>query len=288
MAILSGKKEMEIIKILKNGLIIVLLMVLNSCSLYKEMPKLETKYDLINAIMKNPEYAEYYIKNSKFYSTEYTQCLKFANSWFHYFYITTLDTIKKYSHVNYYIGIDTVLETNDLEQNDKEFNRIHLFYDNSYIGIRFDFIKVGNYEYLYEIFNILNKKKIIQESSKKIELLKKIIENPDKYEEIIKNSSFYNNDSTTLGYNEFRDIIIDQYKKLKMENNYSIKHVISYSINEFVPEYYTHLILVISKSDRNIYNFLMFRNLNNEWKITTEGTNAEIIFSELGDENDNY
>ncbi|GAB1370423.1 hypothetical protein MASR1M45_04840 [Candidatus Kapaibacterium sp.] len=279
---------MEMIRIYKTCLIILVLVLVNSCSLFKSMPKLDSKVDLINAIMKNPEYAEYYIKNSKFYSKEYSKCVISEKSIFKYYYMRTIDTIQQYTNRNYKIDVDTLVEEYDFDGEIMIFNRFHIFYDSTYLGIEFDFIKVDNVDYLYEIRYILNKRRIIQESGSKIELLKKIIENPDRYEDIIKNSSFYHNDSTTLGSFEFRDIIIDHNKKLKKENNYRIKHVIRYSNISLNTEYYTHLILVISKSDRNIYNYLKFKYINNEWKITTEGTNAEYIWGHLGEDDDNY
>lgn len=290
MAILSGKKEMEMIRIYKTCLIILVLVLVNSCSLFKSMPKLDSKVDLINAIMKNPEYAEYYIKNSKFYSKEYSKCVNSEMSIFKYYYLRTLDTIQQYTNLNYKIDIDTLIKVYDLDAEINIFNRFHLFYDSTYLGIEFDFIKVDNVDYLYEISYILNKKKIIQESGNKIELIKTIIENPDKYEEIIKNSIFYRNKESSIYGNEFKERKIQIFKDFKKNGEYYFKHKIGYSSyykNNVYYEEPSHLILIISKNDKFINNHLAFKYIDNQWIFTSDGMNAEYIWSIL-DDDDNY
>lgn len=292
MAILSGKKEMEMIRIYKTCLIILVLVLVNSCSLFKSMPKLDSKVDLINAIMKNPEYAEYYIKNSKFYSKEYSKCVNSEMSIFKYYYLRTLDTIQKYTHFHYYVGIDTVLLSEDFEQNEQKFQRIHVFYDNSLKGIRFDFIKVDSTDYLYEIRYILNKKKIIQESGSKIELFTNILDNPEKYFEIIKNSIFYKNGISIIANAEYIEQIKQTFEDFKNNGEYYFKNVISYSnytINRIDYEVPFHMILMLNKLDINkSYNLLVFKYIDGQWVITSDVMNGEYVWSVMGGEDDNY
>ncbi len=278
-------------KIINNCIILSTFFILNSCSTFIEMPKLETKVDLINAIMKNPDYADYYIKESKFYSEELSKCVISEKSIFKYYYMRTIDTIQQYTNRNYKIDVDTLVEEYDFDGEIMIFNRFHIFYDSTYLGIEFDFIKVDNVDYLYEIRYILNKRRIIQESGSKIELLKKIIENPDKYEEIIKKSIFYRIKESRIYGNEFKERKIQIFKDFKKNGEYYFKHIIGYSVyrmNDVEYEDPFHLILIISKNDKFINNHLAFKYIDNQWIFTSDGMNGEYIWSILGEDDDNY